>query len=115
MEGEPQPERLGPYDKVDVPGLDEHGIPLGEHTLTCGCKMNGRSIVLLCDDHDAMFKHDTDFSSVAHPGVPGQCPYMFKGKTVLMRCGYPEAMKHRHGDWREPGTNKPAVNNPNLL
>ena len=51
MSDEPTHETLGPYDRVEIEGLDEFGIPLGEHTLVCGCKMEGRSLLEPCTDH----------------------------------------------------------------
>lgn len=30
---------------------DEFDIPTGEHTLTCGCQMRGRALLMPCSEH----------------------------------------------------------------
>jgi hypothetical protein len=50
-----KPERLGKYDIVAVEGYDRHGIPTGKHTLSCGCKMEGRTMLEACKQHRHLF------------------------------------------------------------
>lgn len=79
MNEDPKPaEPLGPHDIVVIDGFDQFGIPLGEYTAKCGCRLKNRTLLKPCEEHEWISQVPTSISHTTPDSGPDLGP---KGET----------------------------------